>query len=306
MCALQVVLDKGQEDDWWSSRFITSLAITAALALGAFVVWELRRPDPIVDLRLFKNRNFAIGNMLMFMVGFVLLSSTVLLPLFVQSQLGYTATEAGMVISPGGFAVMAMMPVVGILVGRTDSRWLIAFGLVTTALSLFNMTRFDTTVDYATVVWARIYQSVGLAFLFIPVNTIAFLGLPPGKNNDASAIINMMRNLGGSFGIAIATTVLARRQQVHQNVLVGHVTPWNPQYDSTIQALQKAYLAGSSNAADALHQAQAQLYAMVQRQAAMLSYIDAFLLLAVIFTALVPLVFLLRKPDSASGAPPAH
>jgi len=306
MCALQVVLDKGQEDDWWSSRFITSLAITAALALGAFVVWELRRPDPIVDLRLFKNRNFAIGNMLMFMVGFVLLSSTVLLPLFVQSQLGYTATEAGMVISPGGFAVMAMMPVVGILVGRTDSRWLIAFGLVTTALSLFNMTRFDTTVDYATVVWARIYQSVGLAFLFIPVNTIAFLGLPPGKNNDASAIINMMRNLGGSFGIAIATTVLARRQQVHQNVLVGHVTPWSPQYDSTIQALQKAYLVGTANAADALHQAQAQLYAMVQRQAAMLSYIDAFLLLAVIFTGLVPLVFLLRKPDSASGAPPAH
>jgi MFS transporter, DHA2 family, multidrug resistance protein len=211
-----------------------------------------------------------------------------------------------MVISPGGFAVMAMMPVVGILVGRTDARWLIAFGLVATALSLFNMTRFDTTVDYATVVWARIYQSVGLAFLFIPVNTIAFLGLPPGKNNDASAIINMMRNLGGSFGIAIATTVLARRQQVHQNVLVGHVTPWSSPYDTTIQALQKAYLAGSSNAADALHQAQAQLYAMVQRQAAMLSYIDAFLLLAVIFTALVPLVFLLRKPDSASGAPPAH
>jgi MFS transporter, DHA2 family, multidrug resistance protein len=306
MCALQVVLDKGQEDDWWSSAFITDLAIVAVAALAAFVIWELRRPDPIVDLRLLANRNFAFGNILMFMVGFVLLSSTVLLPLFVQSQLGYTATEAGMVISPGGFAVMAMMPVVGILVGRTDSRWLIAFGLVTTALSLFNMTRFDTTVDYATVVWARIYQSVGLAFLFIPVNTIAFLGLPPGKNNDASAIINMMRNLGGSFGIAIATTVLARRQQVHQNVLVGHVTPWNPQYDSTIQALQKAYLAGSSNAADALHQAQAQLYAMVQRQAAMLSYIDAFLLLAVIFTALVPLVFLLRKPDSASGAPPAH
>ena len=305
MCALQVVLDKGQEDDWWSSAFITNLAITAALALAAFVVWELRRPDPIVDLRLFRNRNFAIGNILMFMVGFVLLSSTVLLPLFVQSLLGYTATEAGLAISPGGFAVMLMMPVVGILVGRTDARWLIAFGLVATSLALFNMMRFDTNVDYATVVWARIYQSVGLAFLFIPVNTIAFLGLPPGKNNDASAIINMMRNLGGSFGIAIATTVLARQQQVHHNVLVGHVTPWSSPYDTTIQALQKAFLAGSGNAADALHQAQAQLYAIVQRQAAMLSYIDAFWLLAIIVTALVPLVFLLRKPDSTAG-PPAH
>jgi DHA2 family multidrug resistance protein len=305
MCALQVVLDKGQEDDWWSSTFITNLAITAALALAAFVVWELRRPDPIVDLRLFRNRNFAIGNVLMFMVGFVLLSSTVLLPLFVQSLLGYTATEAGLVISPGGFAVMLMMPVVGILVGRTDARWLIAFGLVATSLALFNMMRFDTNVDYATVVWARIYQSIGLAFLFIPVNTIAFLGLPPGKNNDASAIINMTRNLGGSFGIAIATTVLARQQQVHHNVLVGHVTPWSSPYDTTIQALQKAFLAGSGNAADALHQAQAQLYAIVQRQAAMLSYIDAFWLLAIIVTALVPLVFLLRKSDSAA-APPAH
>ena len=118
-----------------------------------------------------------------------------------------------------------MMPIVGMLVGRVDARWLIAFGLIVTSLALFNMMRFDTNVDYATLAWARIYQSVGLAFLFIPVNTIAFLGLPPGKNNDASAIINMMRNLGGSFGIAIATTILARRQQLHQNVLVGHVTP---------------------------------------------------------------------------------
>jgi DHA2 family multidrug resistance protein len=299
------VLDKGQEDDWWSSAFITRLAITAAVALAAFVLWELRRSDPIVDLRLFRNRNFAIGNVLMFMVGFVLMSSTVLLPLFVQTELGYTATEAGLVISPGGFAVMLMMPVVGNLVGRVDARWLIAFGLITTSLALFNMLRFNTNIDYATVAWARIYQSVGLAFLFIPVNTIAFLGLPPGKNNDASAIINMMRNLGGGFGIAIATTVLARRAQVHHNVLVGHVTPYSSQYDATIQALQQAFLAGSANAADALHKAQAQLYAIMQKQAVMLSYLDAFWLLAVTFAALAPLVFLLRRPDPAS-APPVH
>ncbi len=163
MCALQVVLDKGQEDDWWSSAFITDLAVVAAVALTAFVIWELRRPDPIVDLRLLANRNFAFGNILMFMVGFVLLSSTVLLPLYAQAVLGYTATEAGKVISPGGFAVMLMMPIVGMLVGRVDARWLIAFGLVATSLALFNMMRFDTNVDYATLAWARIYQSIGLA-----------------------------------------------------------------------------------------------------------------------------------------------
>src|SRR5258708_2984930 len=306
MCALQVVLDKGQEDDWWSSAFITDLAVVAAVALTAFVIWELRRPDPIVDLRLLANRNFAFGNILMFMVGFVLLSSTVLLPLYAQAVLGYTATEAGKVISPGGFAVMLMMPFVGLLVTRVDARWLIAFGLIATSLALFNMMRFDTNVDYATLAWARIYQSVGLGFLFIPVNTIAFLGLPAAKNNDASALINMMRNLGGSFGIAIATTVLARRQQHHHNVLIGNVTAYSSAYDTTIQAMQQAIGRNAANAADALHQAQAQLYAMVQRQALALSYIDAFWLLAVIFAAMLPLVLLLRKPDPGGAGVSAH
>jgi DHA2 family multidrug resistance protein len=306
MCALQVVLDKGQEDDWWSSTFIIDLTIVAVVALAAFVIWELRRPDPIVDLRLLANRNFAFGNILMFMVGFVLLSSTVLLPLYAQAVLGYTATDAGKVISPGGFAVMLMMPIVGILVGRIDARWLIAFGLLVTSLSLFNMMRFDTNVDYATLAWARVYQSVGLGFLFIPVNAIAFLGLPAAKNNDASALINMTRNLGGSFGIAIATTVLARRQQHHHNVLIGHVTPYSSQYDSTIQAMQQALARNAASAADALHQAQAQLYAVVQRQALVLSYIDAFWLLAVVFAAMLPLVLLLRKPNLGNAGLPAH
>src|SRR5713226_875457 len=306
MCALQVVLDKGQEDDWWSSAFITNLSLVAVVALAAFVVWELRNPHPIVDLRLLANRNFALGNILMFMLGFILLSSTVLLPLYVQSVLGYTATEAGKVISPGGFAVMMMMPIVGGLVGRVDARWLVAIGLVATSLALFNMTRFNTDVDYATVAWARIYQSVGLGMLFIPVNTIAFLGLPSAKNNDASALINMMRNLGGSFGIAIATTVLARRLQHHQNLLVGHVTPYTSQYYTTIQAMQQAFARNAASTVDALHQAQAQLYAMVQRQALALSYIDAFWLLAFVFAAMLPLVLMLRKPAPGAGGPSAH
>jgi DHA2 family multidrug resistance protein len=306
MGCLQIVLDKGQEDDWWSSTLITTCAIVSAVSLVVFIVWELMRDDPIADLRLLANRNFAVGNVLMFMLGFILLSSTTLLPQFVQVMLGYIATDAGLVISPGGFAIMLAMPLVGFLVSRVDARWLILLGLVVASLSLYGMTRFDLNIDYATIAWLRVFQAIGLGFLFIPINTVAYFGLPREKNNNASAIVNMMRNLGGSFGISIVTTVLARRQQYHQNVLVSHVTPYTSAYDTTIQSLQQAYMSTSSSAADALQKAEAALYATVQTQAAMLSYIDAFLLLAVIFALLVPIVFLLRRPDPAAGAPPAH
>jgi DHA2 family multidrug resistance protein len=243
----------------------------------------------------------------MFMLGFILLGSTVLLPLFVQTMLGYTATDAGLVISPGGFAIMLLMPVVGNLVSRFDPRWLIAFGLGLTSFALFHMTRFDLDVDYSTVAWARVYQSLGLAFLFIPINTVAFLGLPPEKSNNASAIINMMRNIGGSFGIAIATTLLARRQQYHQSVLIEHVTPYSSQYDQTIQSMQQAFASSTGSAVDALQNAQALLYATVQKQAAMLSYIDSFWVMAMIFLFLLPLVFLMKRPQPGAGAaPPAH
>jgi DHA2 family multidrug resistance protein len=305
MCALQIVLDKGQEDDWFASSFITALATTATLALAGFVFWELKRADPIVDLRLLASRNFGVGNLMMFMLGFVLLGSTVLLPLFVQTLLGYTATDAGLVLSPGGFAIMLLMPLVGALVARVDARWLIAFGLVVTSAALLRMTRFDLDVDYATVAWARVYQSLGLGFLFIPINTVAYLGLPPAKSNNASALINMMRNLGGSCGIAAATTLLERRQQYHQSMLAEHVNPWSRAYDGAIQSLQQAFSATAANAADALHQAQALLYSLLQRQAAMLSYIDAFWVMTLLFIALVPLVLLMRKPGAGPGAP-AH
>ncbi len=306
MCSLQVVLDKGQEDDWWASTFILYFSIAAAVSLVGFVVWELIHRDSVVDLRLLANRNFAVGNLLMFMLGFILNSSTVLLPQFVQTLMGYTATDAGLVISPGGLAVMAMMPVIGALVGRVDARWLIAFGLVSTSLGLFYMTRFYLDVDYNTFAWARVYQSVGLAFLFIPINTVAYIGVPPEKNNDASALINMMRNLGGSFGISLAITLLARRQQYHQTILVEHVGPYSSQYGDAIHRMQQAFLARSASTVDALHHAQAMLYATVQKQAAVLSYIDTFWVLAVGFMALVPLIFLLRKPAPGAGAPPAH
>jgi len=305
MCAFQIVLDKGQENDWFASSLISDLSVTAAVALPAFVFWELRRADPIVDLRLFANRSFAVGNLLMFMLGFVLLGSTVLLPLFVQLLLGYTATDAGLVLSPGGFALMLMMPVIGALSGKMDVRWLIAMGLVATGLAMLHMTEFYADIDYATVAWARVYQSLGLGLLFIPINTAAYSGVPSEKNNNASAIINMMRNIGGSVGIAALTTFIARRQQYHQSALVEHVTSYGAPSKDALNTLQRLTMPHHASGADALHQAQAILYAMVQKQAAVLSYIDGFWLTGILLLALVPLVFLMRRAK-AGGAPLAH
>jgi DHA2 family multidrug resistance protein len=170
MFALQFVLDKGQEDDWFGSALITDLVVTAAVALVAFIVWELRRADPIVDLHLFRDRAFASGNLLMFMLGFALMGTTVVLPLFVQTLLGYTAEQAGMVLSPGGFATMLMMPVAGALSGRIDARLLITVGLIGTAIAMFHLSGFDLNVDFSTLAWARIYQSLGIALLFIAID----------------------------------------------------------------------------------------------------------------------------------------
>ncbi len=300
MGALQIVLDKGQEDDWFASTFITRLFILAAASLLAFVVWELRRADPIVDLRLLADRNFAVGNLLMFVLGFVLLASTALLPLFVQSLLGYTATDAGLVISPGGFALMLIMPLVGALSAKIDARWLIATGFAGCALALYSMTRFNAQIDYGPIAWARIHQSLPPALLFIPINTAALAAMPSAKSNNASAIINMMHNIGGSVGISVATTLIVRCEQYHQSVLVEHVTSLSSQYDTVVHRLQQAYLAYSGSAVDALHQAQAQaqVYAMVQRQAALLS--------SVILALMVPLVLLMRKPRPGAAPPLGH
>jgi MFS transporter, DHA2 family, multidrug resistance protein len=303
MCALQVVLDKGQEDDWFASTLITGLSVTAAVALVAFTIWELRRADPIVDLHLFRDRAFASGNVLMFMLGFALMGTTVLLPLFVQTLLGYTAEQAGLVLSPGGFATMVMMPIVGMLSGRIDARLLIVIGLAGTAIAMFHMSGFDIGVDYSTLGWARVYQSLGLALLFIPINTAAYQRVPADKNANASAIINMMRNIGGSVGIAVLTTYIARREQANQVTLIRHVTPYGAATNRMLQTLQQIYQAGHASAVGSLHEAQAQLYSIVQTQAAVLSYIDAFWLVGAVLVAMIPLVLLLRR--ARPGASPA-
>lgn len=299
---LQVVLDKGQQDNWFDTAYIGYLSATAAAAVAAFVLWELRRADPIVDLHLLRDRNFAIANLLMFMLGFILMGSTVLLPLFVQTLLGYTAMDAGLVISPGGFLIMLVMPIVGALVSRLDVRWLIVFGLMVCSGALLHMSHFDLGVDYTTIAATRAVQAVGLAFLFIPINTAAYAHVSPAKSGNASALINLARNLGGSVGIAMAVTLLQRRAQVHQSHLVSHLTPYDPAYNDFLGGLSRRFAEEGGGAAHALHQAQGVLQQVVHEQANMLAYIDDFRFLAAIFVALIPLVFLMQRGAARGGA----
>ena len=293
--SLQVVLDKGQRDDWFGSRFILGMSILCVSTLLAAILWEWFQKDPIIDLHLFKERSFAVGNLLIFMVGFALLSSTVLLPQFQQELLGYTAEKAGLALMPGGFALLFVMPLVGFLLSKYDARRLLIFGLAVLAFSLFRMTRFDTLIDFRTAATARVLQTIGLAFLFIPINTVAYAFLPPGKNNAASGLINLFRNIGGSVGISLVTTVLARRAQFHQSVLSAQINDGSGPFRNVLASLTRTLIAHGSSPYEASRQAYAVVANQIDQQATMLAYIDNFWLIGVLVAAMIPFVFLMKK-----------
>jgi MFS transporter, DHA2 family, multidrug resistance protein len=298
---LQVVLDKGQRDDWFESPFILWLTIISVAALVFVIFWEWNHKDPIIDLHLFKEKSFATANFLMFMLGFALLGSTLLLPLFMQTLLGYTAERSGLALMPGGFTIMIAMPIVGFLLSRYSPRYLMMFGLCMLTFSLFHMTTFDLGVDFRTVTIARMYQALGLAFLFVPINTAAYSSLPRDKNNAASGLMNLARNIGGSVGISFVTTGLARRAQFHQVRLSETLNSANPQFQSTLRGLTSTF----SNAGPVASQQHA--YAMIQanviNQSTMLAYIDNFWVLGVVIACLIPFVFLIKaKKGGGMGA----
>ena len=296
---LQVVLDKGQRDDWFESHFIVWLTVVSAASLIFVIFWEWRHKDPIIDLHLFRNKTFAAANFLMFMLGFALLGSTLLLPLFMQTMLGYTAERSGMALMPGGFTIMVCMPIVGFLLSRYSPRWLMLFGLSMLSWSLFHMTGFDLGVDFHTVMMARVFQSMGLAFLFVPINTAAYAGLPRDKNNAASGLMNLARNIGGSVGISFVATGLARRAQFHQVQLVEKLSAANPQFESRLHGMAGVFSGAGAGpgfgAGTALQHAYAMMQANVVRQATMLAYIDNFWVLGVAIGCLIPAVFLIKK-----------
>jgi DHA2 family multidrug resistance protein len=298
---LQVILDKGQREDWFESNFIVYLSVICVASLIFVVIWEWRHKDPIVDLHLFGERTFAVSNLLMFMLGFALLGSTLLLPLFMQTLLGYTAQQAGLALMPGGFTIMLLLPLVGFLLSRYSPRWLLLFGLSMLSLSLFHMTRFDLDMDFRTATLARVLQAMGMAFLFVPINTAAYGFLPRDKNNAASGLMNLARNIGGSVGISVVTTMLDRRTQFHQNQLASHLSASNPVLQSRIKALGLLVQSHGGGPPGSSAVPYAFIQGILARQAAMLAYLDCFWFLGVAILLMVPMVFLMRKTKPGGG-----
>ena len=266
------------------------------------IFWEWNHENPIIDLRLFRDRSFAVGCSLLFMLGIILYGTTVLLPLFMQTLLGYTAETAGLALMPGGFAILVCMPIVGYLLGRYSPRWILIFGLTVIGLALLHMSTFSLGVDFKTVAMARVYQGMGLAFLFIPINTAAYANLPREKNNAASGLINLARNIGGSVGISFVITMLDRRQQFHQSRLVANITATSAPLQRMLHGATQALIARGVSPSVAGHEAYGLVNAMLQKQASMLSYVDNFWMLGVASLVLIPLAFLTKKAPSGGEA----
>jgi DHA2 family multidrug resistance protein len=293
--SLEIVLDEGQRNDWFSSNYIVTFAIVTVVCLIGMVVWELRQKQPVIDFHVLKERNFALATGSMLVLGFVLYGSTALLPLFLQTLLGYTAMLSGMVLSPGGIVICVAMPVVGMLLRRYQARWLVVFGVAVSAAGLMAMSRFTLQLDYTTAVRSRIVQSFGLAFLFVPISTVAFMRIPRERMNYATGLYNLARNIGGSSGIAATTTMLARRAQYHQSVLVSHLTPYDPAYRDALAKTTMALQAGGASGTDAAAQAQGLMYGTLLKQSSMLAFADAFRVMGMLFLVIIPLMFLIRK-----------
>jgi DHA2 family multidrug resistance protein len=300
--ALQVLLDKGQEDDWFGSRFITTLIIVSAVCLISLAVWEWFAKAPIIDVKMFKSFNFASASLMMFMLGILLFSSLVLMPQFLQTLLGYTSQLAGLALSAGGLVLLFEMPIMGQLTTKIQARRLISFGWLALSIAMFYSTkRIDLQISFSAATWLRITQVIGLGFLFVPITLVAYVGIAPEKNNSVAGIINFMRNMGSSVGTSLVTTIIARRSQFHQLRLVEKARVDNPNFQNWAQGLTRHYQSGGLGKHDALATAYAQIYQVVQAQAASLAYIDTFMVLCVASAIMFFLSFALEKNDPGGG-----
>lgn len=300
--SLEFVLDEGQRNDWFGSTMITAFALASAFCLTALVVWEVTREDPIIDMRLLGQRQFAACFLCMLGTGAIVIATTQILPQFLQSELGYTAMLAGLVLSPGGLVTMIMMPITGKLIGTVQPKYLIMAGSAIAALSMWHLTGINGDISYQYAALSRVYLAIGLPLLFLPVTTASYEGLPPEKTNQASALINVARNLGGSMGVALAQTVLAQRQQFHQSRLIEHIAPSDLGYQQAIDAMTRYFEALGSNATDAAGQATAWVGQVLQHQVDLLAYIDVFRSLAVIGAIMIPIALTLKSIDLRAPA----
>ncbi len=300
--SLEFVLDEGQRNDWFGSNMIVAFAAAAAFCLIALVIWELIVEDPIIDIRLLGQRQFGACFLAMLGTGAIVIATTQILPQFLQTELSYTAMLAGLVLSPGGLVTMVMMPITGRLIGSVQPKYLIAAGAAIAALSMWHLTGITGDISYGYAAMSRIYLAVGLPLLFLPITTASYDGVPPDKTNQASALINVARNLGGSMGVALSQTILQQRQQFHQSRLIEHVTPSDVGYQQTIDAMTRYFQAQGSNASDAAGQAVAWVGQTLQHQIDLLAYVDVFWTLAVIGALMVPIALSLRAIDLKAPA----
>jgi MFS transporter, DHA2 family, multidrug resistance protein len=299
---LQVVLDKGQRDDWFGSNFIIWCTAVAVIAIVGVAIWELHHTDPVIDLRLLKEKNFAVAVFTMYILGLVLYGTTVLLPILLQTLLGYTAMQSGLVLLPGGALMMLAMPLVGLPLGKFEARWLVVVGLLITSSGLFMMgTHFDLQMGMSTPVLVWIVSRFGVAFLFVPINVIGFYYVKPEKTNDATGLINLARNVGGSMGISFVTTMLDRGAQANQHNLSAHITANNYQFYAAIQGMARRLTAAGMSASHALESAQRMFYSQLQNQAMMLSFIRDFRIMAYLSLGMIPFMFILRKAKPRAG-----
>ena len=301
IAALQIGLDQGQSEDWFASRLITLLLVTAVVGLAAFVFHALTTRTPVVDLRLFKEPTYAMGVVLITVMGFGLYGSLVLMPVLLQTLLGYPALEAGIAMAPRGLGSVVAMPLVGIMIGKVDPRKLVGLGFAVNAVTLFWMGWLNLQAGFWDIFWPQFVQGIGMGLLFVPLTTITMDRIRPELMGAATSLFNLMRNIGGSIGIAAIETLLARSTQTHTSILGGHVDPYSPQARQLFEGLRATFVARGADVVTATNRAYAALFGMVQQQAAMLSFLDGFIVIGMVFVVLIPLVFLMKKPAHHGG-----
>ncbi len=306
IASLQVVLDKGQEEDWFGSRMITVLVGLAVVGLTAFVIRELVTRHPVVNLRVFRERTYASGTALMTLLGFVLYGSMVALPIFLQEMLGYPAEQAGIAMAPRGLGSFVGMPLVGVIIGRVDPRKMLGVGLVGAAFSLIALSHLNLNAGYWDLFWPQFFQGLFMAMLFVPLTTVTMDAIRPEAMGNATSLFNLMRNIGGSVGIATATTMIARSTQNFLHTFGRHVNPYNLTEQSLVASLRAYFVERGADRVTALREAYAAVGGMVQQQAALLSYLNVFKFFGVVFLAMLPLVLLMRRPARHSGPVAMH
>jgi DHA2 family multidrug resistance protein len=304
--ALQIVLDKGQQEDWFGSGFIVILFVLALAALVAFVMRELMTRDPVVNLRVLKERTYAAGTMFMTVLGFVLYGSLVALPIFVQVLLGYPAAQAGIAMAPRGLGSFIGMPIVGAIIGKVDQRKMLVVGLVGSGLSLMALSRINLNAGYWDLFWPQFLQGIFMAMLFIPLTTITMDPIRKEEMGNATSLFNLMRNLGGSVGIAAATTMISRSSQLFVNRLGVHVNPYDPQTQMMLEQMRGHFLSRGADMVTATRQAYAAVNGVVQQQAALLAYLNEFKIFGAIFLFMLPLILLMKRPGQKSGPVAMH